>query len=74
MLTLINCKKFFIDGASRSSRSFMNSIKFSLPWNLVKFASVWSVFATRVRFLAAFSFGYSEAKSYVLFIKNMRVN
>lgn len=48
-----------MDGASRSRRSFMNSMKFSFPWNLVKFASVWSVLATRVRFLAAFSFGYS---------------
>lgn len=58
-LTLINCKKFFIDGASRSKTSFINSIKFSFPWNLVKFAKVCRVLATSVKFLAAFSFGYS---------------
>lgn len=52
-----------MDGASRSRKSFINSMKFSFPWNLVKFARVWSVFATRVRFLAAFSFGYSERRS-----------
>lgn len=38
----------------------MNSMKFSFPWNLVKLANVCSVLATRVRFRAPFSFGYSK--------------
>lgn len=52
-------KKDFIEAASRSRKSFINSIKFSFPWNRVKFAKVCSVFATNVKFRAAFSFGYS---------------
>lgn len=52
-------KNDFIEVASRSKKSFINSMKFSFPWNLVKFASVCSVFATSVKLRAAFSFGYS---------------
>jgi len=51
-------------GASLSKKSLMNSIKFSLPWNLVKLANVCKVLAIKVKFLAAFSFGYSEMEKY----------
>lgn len=55
-------KKDFIEAASRSRKSFINSIKFSFPWNRVKFANVCNVLATSVKFRAAFSFGYSIEK------------
>jgi len=58
-LTEIRYRKLFIAEASLSKKSFINSMKFSFPWNRVKFANVCRVFATRVRFLAPFSFGYS---------------
>lgn len=64
ILTEILWRKFFIEAASLSRKSFMNSMKFSLPWNLVKLASVCSVLATRVRFLAAFSLGYSRKEHF----------
>lgn len=56
-------------GASRSRKSFINSMKFSFPWNLVKLANVCSVLATRVRLRAAFSLGYSAEEK-----KNLLLN
>jgi hypothetical protein len=52
-------KNDFIEAASRSKKSFINSIKFSFPWNRVKLAKVCNVFATSVKLRAAFSLGYS---------------
>lgn len=59
ILTEIFRRNSFIAVASDSRKSFMNSMKFSLPWKRVKFAKVCNVLATKVKFLAAFSLGYS---------------
>lgn len=67
-LTDIFLRNCFIEGASLSRKSFINSIKFSFPWNLVKFANVCNVLAINVKFLAAFSLGYSKTKLWLMTI------
>ena len=47
---------------SSAKNGLRNSIEFSFDSYLVKLASVISVFATRVKFLLAFSPGYSSVK------------
>ena len=55
-------RNVFMVSVSSAKKGLRNSMEFSFDSYLVKLASVWSVLATRVRFLLALSPGYSSVR------------